>query len=209
MIFDDREDLGDKKDKLIVVMKRLVIKETKDKKPFKSQIYKGRCPYSQGQSRSYNHRNHQNRDRSDSGNRGHVGRGNRRQRFQQDSRRNVFRKSQRGYTIQNNRGDYYNRYGNRSRERQFFRDYSLSRDRSLSSNGRSRSGNRANMNRDRIQCYNCREYDHFVRDCPTLGENRDLDQLQQMLNMEDGDQTHLLTSKQQSYKNGRPNPLNL
>ena len=66
------------------------------------------------------------------------------------------------------------------------------------------------MNRDRIQCYNCREYDHFGRDCPALGEDRDLDQLQQMLNMEDEDQTHLLTSKHSSpIENGRPNPLNL
>ena len=27
-------------------------------------------------------------------------------------------------------------------------------------------GSRASTNRDRIGCYNCREYDHFVRDLP-------------------------------------------
>ena len=39
-------------------------------------------------------------------------------------------------------------------------------------------------NRDRIRCYNCREYDHFARHCPTSREERDLEQLQQMLNLE-------------------------
>ena len=42
------------------------------------------------------------------------------------------------------------------------RNYSSGRDRS-SSNSRSRSGSRASMNRDRIRCYKCREYDHFMR----------------------------------------------
>ena len=37
---------------------------------------------------------------------------------------------------------------------------------------------------DRIICYNCREYDHFVRDCANSREERDLEQLQQMLNLE-------------------------
>ena len=44
--------------------------------------------------------------------------------------------------------------------------------------GRSRSGSRASTNRDRIRCYNCREFNHFERDCPTSREERDLDQLQ-------------------------------
>ena len=35
------------------------------------------------------------------------------------------------------------------------------------SNSRSRSGSQASTNRDRIRCYNWREYDHFARDCPT------------------------------------------
>ena len=30
------------------------------------------------------------------------------------------------------------------------------------------------MNRDRIRCYECREYDHFARDCPNSREERDL-----------------------------------
>ena len=36
------------------------------------------------------------------------------------------------------------------------------------------------------ECYNCREYDHFVRDCPTSREERELEQLQQILNLETG-----------------------
>ena len=61
---------------------------------------------------------------------------------------------------------------------------SSGRDRS-SSNSRSRSGSRASTNRDRIRCYKCREYDHFVTDCPNSREEGDLGQLQQMLNMEE------------------------
>ena len=74
----------------------------------------------------------------------------------------------------------------------------------------SRSGSRASTNRDRIRCYNCREYDHFARDCPTSREERDLEQLQQMLNLEAEEQTHLLTSRQNSpIENYRTSPLNL
>ena len=35
--------------------------------------------------------------------------------------------------------------------------------------------------------------DHFARDCPSSREERDLEQLQQMLNMEAEEQIHLLT----------------
>ena len=77
------------------------------------------------------------------------------------------------------------------------RSYGKNRDRS-SSNSRSRSGSQASTNRDRIKCYNCREYDHFVRDCPNSREERDVQQLQQMLNLEAKEQTDLLTSRQDS-----------
>ena len=33
----------------------------------------------------------------------------------------------------------------------------------------------------------CREYDHFARDCPNSREERDLEQLQHMLNLEEQD----------------------
>ena len=38
-------------------------------------------------------------------------------------------------------------------------------------------------NRDRIRCYKCREYDHFVKDCPTSREEKEIEQFQQMLNL--------------------------
>ena len=60
------------------------------------------------------------------------------------------------------------------------------------SNSRSRSGSRASTNKDRIRCYKGREYDQFARDCSTSREERELEQLQQMLNL-DGEQTLLKT----------------
>ena len=61
--------MGDKIDKLTVVMSRLVTKDSKKKRPFKPQIYKNR-----GQSRSYTQGGYQNRNiRSDSRNRGQYG----------------------------------------------------------------------------------------------------------------------------------------
>ena len=72
-----------------------------------------------------------------------------------------------------------------------------------------RLGSRASTNRDRIKYHNCREYDHFARDCPTSREEMDLDQLQQMLKLEE-EQTHLLNSRQSSpIENSRTSPLNL
>ena len=59
------DELGDKIDKLTVVMSRLAAKESHEKRPFKSQIYKSR-----GQNRSYNQGGYQNR--SNSRNRGKL-----------------------------------------------------------------------------------------------------------------------------------------
>ena len=53
------------------------------------------------------------------------------------------------------------------------------------SNSRSRSGLKVSTNRDRIRCYKCREYDHFVKDCPSSNEQKKVEQLQQMLNLDD------------------------
>ena len=33
---------------------------------------------------------------------------------------------------------------------------------------RSRSNLRTSTNRDRVQCFKCREYDHFANECPNL-----------------------------------------
>ena len=47
------------------------------------------------------------------------------------------------------------------------------------------SGSRPSMNRDRIRCYKCREYDYFAKDIPTSRVERELEQPQQMLNLDD------------------------
>ena len=48
-----------------------------------------------------------------------------------------------------------------------------------------------------------------MRDCPTSREEREIEQLQQMLNLEE-DQTHLSTNTQnRSSVNPRASPLNL
>ena len=135
-----------------------------------------------------------------------------------ETRGNHFWDSSRRYSRQNSRGEYrndnhrnsgYNRGMDRSRERSFSRNYHSNRTRSTS-NSRSRSGSIASINNDRIRCYYCREYDHFARDCPTSGEERDMDQLQQMLNLEEEEQTHLLNSTQSNpVVNSRTSPLNL
>ena len=68
----------------------------------------------------------------------------------------------------------------RSRQRQYSGNFRWN-DRSRRS--RSRSGLR-----DRIICFKCREYDHFVRDYPNSQTEKDLEQIQQMYNL-DEDQT--------------------
>ena len=144
--FNARDELGDKIDKLTVMMSRLAAKDSNEKRPFKSQIYKIRGSYPQGQNRSYNQRGYQNRgrlgNRLDSRNREQYK--NNRPRFQQNYRDNNLQENIRGYGRQNSRGEYrnnrhdnYNRSRDRSRERTFSRNYGNNRDRS-SSNSRSR-----------------------------------------------------------------------
>ena len=57
--FNTRDELGDKVDKLTVVMSRLTAKDSNVKRPFKPQIYKSR-----DQNRSYNQGSYQNRSTS-------------------------------------------------------------------------------------------------------------------------------------------------
>ena len=89
------------------------------------------------------------------------------------------------------------------RERAFVGNYRRDR---RSGSDRSRSGSGTSMNRDRIRCYACREYDHFARDCPNSREERDLEQLQHMFNMEEQD--HRSLSTHSSDEDCR-SPLNL
>ena len=53
------------------------------------------------------------------------------------------------------------------------------------------------------------EYDYFVRDCPNSKEERDLEQLQHMLNLEAEEQTYLLTSRQDSPTQNYRSPLHV
>ena len=59
--FDTRDELGDKIDKLTVMLGRLAAKDSSSKRrPFKSQVYQSR---GRGQNSSYSQRSYQNRNR--------------------------------------------------------------------------------------------------------------------------------------------------
>ena len=118
--------------------------------------------------------------------------------YEQTYRRENFRGNVRinQYFEKQNRGEYRDNYRNenysrergrsRSRERSFSRNIINRRnDRSISNSG-SKSRSRASTNRDRIMCYKCKEYDHFVTDCPTSKEERGIKQIQQMFNLNEG-----------------------
>ena len=64
------------------------------------------------------------------------------------------------------------------------------------------SGSRASTNRDRIRCDKYREHHHFTRDCSTSREEKDIEQLQQMLNLED-EQTLLKSLVANTHDNFR------
>ena len=102
--------------------------------------------------------------------------------YRENSRREYRQDSRERY--RNERDNSNDRFSNRnrSRDRNFTRSYGRNRS---SDSSRSRSGSRTSTNRDRIRCYECREYDHFARDCPNSRERRDLEHLQHMLNMEE------------------------
>ena len=81
------------------------------------------------------------------------------------------------------------------------KNYNKSRDRS-SSNSRSRSESGASTSRGGIRCYACREYDYFVRDSTNSREERNLEQFQQMLNMEEeGYRTEISDENHRSHLN--------
>ena len=105
--FNTKDELGDKIDKLTVMMSKLAAKDNQERKPFKLQIYKSR-----GQNRSYGQVGYQNRSDSRSG--GHVANNNPRENY----RGNRFRGNSRGYGRQDDRGNYRNeRYNNYNRDR--------------------------------------------------------------------------------------------
>ena len=102
----------------------------------------------------------------------------------------------------NYRGQNYDKNRSRSLDRH---DRSRRRDRSMS-NGRSRPGSRVNTNRDRIRCFECREYNHFAKECLTRQEKREIEQIQQMFNLDDK-QTLLPTSLMDTDNEGTITPI--
>ena len=132
--FDTRDKLGDKIDKLTMVMSKLAATENHERR-FLS------CRYSRGYGID--------------GNADRIIRGNRSREILEEIEDRIVGKGteMKGMVTNNNRDR------DRSRERAFVGNYR--RDRS-SGTDRSRSGSRTSTNRDRIRCYACREYDHFV-----------------------------------------------
>ena len=59
------------------------------------------------------------------------------------------------------------------------------------SSSRSRSGSRASTNRDRIRCSMCREYGHFAKDCLASKLEKETEQMQQMINIDEVPTDHL------------------
>ena len=84
--FNTKYELGDKIDKLTVVMSKLAARDSHERRSFKPQIYKSR-----GQSRSYGQGGYQ--ARSDNGNMGYIVNNSSRQNY----RGNRFRGNFRGY----------------------------------------------------------------------------------------------------------------
>ena len=74
----------------------------------------------------------------------------------------------------------FRRNDSRDRNREDRRPWRQSRSRERGirarseSSSRSRLNSRTSTNRDRVQCFKCREYDHFANECPNLVPN-DLD----------------------------------
>ena len=182
-------------------MSKLAAIDNHERRPFKPQVCK-----SVGQNRSYGQGRYQ--PRSNDRNRSYGTDRDTRQNYQGSRSRGNFRGNNRQDSRERYRNERYSNHNNRNRnrsgERMFVGNYR--RDRS-SSNDRSRLGSRASTNRERIRCYVCREYDHFAtRDCPNSREERDLEQLQHMLNKEEQDSRSLSTHS--SDKDCR-SPLNL
>ena len=110
--FDTREELGDKIDKLTVMIGKLAAKDINRNRPFKPQIHKSRRPPPPGQNRGYSQRIYQNRtrltNRLNSRDRGQFRQDRGWPRFEQSYRGSSFWDSSRGYSRQNSRGEYRN-----------------------------------------------------------------------------------------------------
>ena len=179
--FNATDDLEQKIDRLTVMMGKLVTEDEGQSKPFKPQVYQ---PY---KGRNQNRGNYQGSFRNNNVYRGHP---TYNQNFRGRARDSFNYRGNYGYNMRGNQryrnNNNYRRNGYRGQ------DYDRNRSRSLdrqargrrnnrsTSNDRSRSGSRVSTQRDKIRCFECREYDHFARECPTRSKNRETEQIQQM-----------------------------
>ena len=106
--FDTRDELGDKIDKLTVMIGRLAAKDNSKMKPFQPQIHQSR---GRKQNRGYSQRNYSSRNilnnMSNSRDRGQSRQDRGKLRFEQSYRGNNFWDNRR-YSRQNSRGEYRN-----------------------------------------------------------------------------------------------------
>ena len=118
--FDTREELGDKIDKLLVMIGKLGTRDSRSGRQFKPQIYQGK---GRGQNRgnydrhNYDQEGYQNRYRSDSGDRRPYRQDRGRPRYEQNYRRGNFRGNVRmhqNFERENSRGEYRNNYRSES-----------------------------------------------------------------------------------------------
>ena len=189
--FNMTDSMEQKIDKLMVMIGRLVTKDGGQIKPFKPLVYQ--TNRGRGQTRcNFDQKIYQGRFRSNSTYRRNSG-------YNQDYRgRTRYGSSNRGSYGYNTRGNQrYGRNNNngrgnyrienydRNRSRSYERQNRDKRDNRSASNSRLRSGSRTCTNRDRIRCFECREYDHFARECLTRQANSEVEQIQQMINMDE------------------------
>ena len=105
--FDTKEELGDKLDKLAVMIGKLTTRDGRSNRQFTPQIHQSR---GRGQNKNYNQRNYQNRyrsnNRSNSGDTGQYRQNEVDPDMNQNYRRGNFRGNVRSYGRQNSRGEY-------------------------------------------------------------------------------------------------------
>ena len=169
--FDTRDVLertSENKEWMMALMDKMYIKLDQEEVPYKPQVYQRR---GKRQNRhNFRQSNIWRRNRSFSrecsyGN--DIGYGRGRSNF----RRGSFQ------------GRYSNIFGwNGSRNREDRRSWRQSRSRERGKRARSesssRSSSRTSTNKDRVQCFKCKEYDHFANECPNLvyeGSDRESD----------------------------------
>ena len=153
--FDARDALertSENMERMTALMDKMYIKLDQKEVPYKPQIYQ-------------------------------RGRGQNRQKFRQGNNLRGYRSLSRN-CINNNRGygrgrgnswrgNFQGRFNNdigRTREdrRTWRQSRSRERGRRARSPSSSRSSSRTSMNRDRVRCFKCREYDHFANECLNL-----------------------------------------